>query len=837
MNAEAKARGADDPAREHALEDGISYPGTPDDELAGMPIGGLGTSTFEIGRHGAFRNNRLQNAWSMSLPYKPTGMAPGAFLSLFVKPEGESGQGRLLQLEAVDELAGVQATTYTGRFPFVDLDYDEPAWPADVRLEAFSPFVPLNADDSSLPIAFLTVTVRNRSDRPLTATAALSWANDIAYEYYFKGWPQIGNRNEIMDCAGAPGVRMTTRDPSLAGSEYLLAGVAEHGVSWQSVADWWPRPPGRVIGRNLMVDADDPNARPGFRPTDAWTTFLEQGKLPDEDPVDDGLDRFSQHRPVGAVAGGVTVAPGEEREVKFALAWFFPHHYDRQSGTGRVFLGHRYAQRFPGGATEVMASQAPRRDDLRARSREWRGLFAEATLPPSLRALITETLYLLPRLSWWTADDAFYLLESINCPRVVCVILDRYCVSTLCSLFPELHANLLRNVARAQLPSGEIPSTLGVTSAKRHEYRVFNAGDAGIFPLAIGWHARWCDEPGFVDEMYPVLKNTLHWGARELDDNADGIPDVHGLDQGWDDFVMYGSVFYIADQWLAALRVGEDLAQRRGDGQFAQWCRAAIDKASEFVNEHLYNGDYYSLSYDPKTGDASTICFTDAFTYGSVSARMLDLGDLHPAERIRQTLSNIWRLNVRPVSWVLRASSNADGTPASRSGRKKRRDGPSQSNAFSTVDSIPLACAALQQGMCDEGMDLLADLAHTWVNRLRDPWSCRLLYDSTNGEWFYGLHYSDCLIAWDVLYVLLGMTIDAPNATLAFRPPRLPVCMPVFGRLFTGQVRIDEDGVELRSASDAPCTLNAVSAQAPDGRSIAPRPVTLPPHGRHRMTW
>ncbi len=817
--------------------DGIRYPGERGEERLGMPVGGLGTSTFEIGRDGAFKNNRLQNAWIMSLPFRPTGAADGAFLALHIAPEGNAGTGRILQLDAPGGLPGIAGLQYTGHFPFVTLEYEEPAFAGRVSLEAFSPFVPLDADDSSLPIAFLTLRVRNPTSRPLTASAAVSWVNDMRLEYYFKGWPTIGNRNDTVPSAGAPAVRMTTLDESLAGSEYLLAGLPEDGVQWQAVADWWPPAPGRRVGRNMMIDASDPNANPEFRPFEVWRAFLERGALPPESGYDDGLGPYSQHQPAGAVAGTVTVPPGEIRTIPFALVWYFPHHYDRQPITGRVLLGHHYAQRFPGGAPQLLKATAPRRALLRERSLAWRRLFDGCTLSPALRALTLETLYLLPRITWWTADDRFYILESINCPRVNCAILTRYYAAVMAALFPELQARYLRAIADAQLPSGEIPSTLGLLSPCRHEYRIFNSGDAAIFPLGVVWQALWHDDPQATAALYPALKRTLQWAARTLDDNQDGIPDVHGLDQGWDDFVMHGCVGYIADQWLAALRASESLARRLGDAPFADWCRAAFDRASTFVEARLWNGEYYDLSVEPRTGESSAICFSDQFTYGTVAARLLNLGDLHPPERVRAALGALWRLNIRPVPVVGRTASNPDGTPASRPGNEVRRSGPSQSNGFSPVMIIPLACTALQYGRVDDGLALLDDMAQTLVHQFRDPWSARLLYDSRNGAWFYGLHYSDCLIVWEAMAALLGLALDAPAGTVAFRPPRLPARLPLFGRLFTGRVTLDESGLELQNASDTRCQLRRVSAEAPDGRRLEAASVTIPPGGTWRATW
>lgn len=228
---------------------------------------------------------------------------------------------------------------------------------------------------------------------------------------------------------------------------------------------------------------------------------------------------------------------------------------------------------------------------------------------------MAEILYLLPRLSWWLADGTFVLHESIDCPRIHPTLLDIYTAPVMAALFPELHARSLRTIAAGQLANGEIPSTLGVSSVQQHEYRLFNSGDASVFPIVTAWEILWGGDPEFAREMYPVLKKVLRWGERELDADRDGVVDVHGIDQGWDTFPMYGAAAYIADQWIAALLAGETLARRSGDAEFAAWCAAIRRKASATAENLLWNGNYYDLAHDPAGGTKSNICFADQFTY------------------------------------------------------------------------------------------------------------------------------------------------------------------------------------------------------------------------------
>ena len=69
--------------------------------------------------------------------------------------------------------------TFRGEYPVAKLEYANAAIPVAVSLEAFSPFIPLEVDDSGLPATIFNFTLKNTSQHPVEATLGGSWENGV----------------------------------------------------------------------------------------------------------------------------------------------------------------------------------------------------------------------------------------------------------------------------------------------------------------------------------------------------------------------------------------------------------------------------------------------------------------------------------------------------------------------------------------------------------------------------------------------------------------------------------------------------------------------------------
>ena len=141
-------------------------------ELAriGMPIGGLCAGQLYLGGNGKLWHWDLFNrhvgtgAEHYAKPMAATSPLDQGF-ALRIRQGGRNEDRRLDAVHWRD-------VTFTGEYPIGYVEYRDPGCAASVRLEAFSPFIPLNTDDSSLPLTVLEFTVKNESAGEMEAELA-----------------------------------------------------------------------------------------------------------------------------------------------------------------------------------------------------------------------------------------------------------------------------------------------------------------------------------------------------------------------------------------------------------------------------------------------------------------------------------------------------------------------------------------------------------------------------------------------------------------------------------------------------------------------------------------
>ncbi len=117
-----------------------------------FPLGGVGGGNLSFAGTGQLVAWQIMNNFN-SGPHGASGaLVPLTFFAAWVK-QGRTAKARLLQTTPVANLPTTKGLRAENRFPTLLVRY-ETDLPVQVELKAWSPFIPLNAKDSALPLLF-----------------------------------------------------------------------------------------------------------------------------------------------------------------------------------------------------------------------------------------------------------------------------------------------------------------------------------------------------------------------------------------------------------------------------------------------------------------------------------------------------------------------------------------------------------------------------------------------------------------------------------------------------------------------------------------------------------
>ncbi|HEY6739005.1 MAG TPA: GH116 family glycosyl-hydrolase, partial [Actinopolymorphaceae bacterium] len=178
----------------------------------GMPVGGITAGRLYLGGDGRLWLWDVYNpdvptasGWegkSYQTPLTPTSPFRQGFAIRTV--DGDVTRTRSLDSEGFSEV------TFTGKYPIGSVHFADDDSPVEVRLDAFSPFVPLDYEASSLPATMLVYEVTNTSKRRIRVTMAAWSENPVCLDN--RTQRPLRFRGTDFSAGGAEGLEFSVAD-------------------------------------------------------------------------------------------------------------------------------------------------------------------------------------------------------------------------------------------------------------------------------------------------------------------------------------------------------------------------------------------------------------------------------------------------------------------------------------------------------------------------------------------------------------------------------------------------------------------------------------------------
>jgi non-lysosomal glucosylceramidase len=729
---------------------GTKKPSLPADHIddgfwQGAPVGGFGAGTFSRTYRGDFAR------WHMKAGIHKYQTVYVNQFAMFQKSEGDlegvarvlftgHPSGAVLSSWAWDYPVG--AGEYSALYPKSWFDYQWAKFPAHVSIEQFSPILPDNYKETSYPVAVYRVHAENPTDRTVTVSVLLSWANMLgwfrSYSNDFSGKLNEGNHNNfVSQSLGAAGT---------------MKGIVFDRDRANGTQNEWD---GQFMIAALEAQGVEVSYQTTFRAngdgSEVWKPFAKDGRLAN----DDQKWVSSSERLAGAIAVRFTLRPGEKRIVPLVIAWDTPV---AQFGSGRKWY-RRYTDFY--GTSGTNASSIAR--DGLMNSAAWSDAIDrwqaptvnDETKPLWYRGMLFNELYdLADGGSFWgrpvgsdpKAPPTFGYMECFDYPYYATLDVLFYGSMPLAKFWPEIDKQVLRQFAdtvpreipqkniwawktqqtnkltlRVRKNKGAVPHDLGVPDEDPFVLvNQFNWQDTNgwkdlnskfVLMVYRDFVLTGRKDNAFLRYEWPAVKDAIAYLRRF--DHGSGLPEDDGYpDQTYDTWLARGVSAYSGGLWLGALRASEEMARAAGEIATASQYHEMFLKAQKTYISKLWNGEYFLYDTDSEYREDIQADQLAGQWYADITG----LGDLVPREMRQSALKKIYAFNVMKF---------ADGNMGAVNGISP--DGSivhsnEQVQEVWTGTTLGLAGLMLSEGMKDEAY--------------RTAWGIYHVVYETKGYWF-----------------------------------------------------------------------------------------------------
>lgn len=749
-----------------------------------FPIGGIGAGMFCLEGTGAISHVSVKNRMDFF-------NEPCTFAAVCIK--GRANVARVIEGPIPDwkyfggpmtgrgskgasyGLPRFRKASFLARFPFGTVTLTDNTVPLDVEITGWSPFIPGDSDDSSLPVGALEYRFKNPTDELIEGVFSFHSRNFMATD------PRRGNSISPMTNGFVLQQQGTKEAPHEQGQFAVFVDdeevVVDHG--------WF---------RGSHYDAF----------TLVWKN-IQEGVLLDN-PAMKGPS------PGASLFVPFSVGPGSQRIVRLMVAWYVPR-TNLQIGQDpknapecegslccpSPYYVPWYACHFKS-IREVTDYWRKNYDRLRQQSTLFRDTFYDTTLPDEVVEAVAANLTILKSPTVLRqADGRLWCFEGCNddagCCYGTCTHVWNY-AQAIPHLFPDLERTLREtefNVSQDDRGHQVFRTSLPIRTAEhfprgRLSYAAADGQLGGIMKVYREW--RISGETTWLESLWPDVKQSLEYCMKTWDPRERGAleePHHNTYDIEYRGPDGHCTSFYLG-ALTAAIEMGTAL-----DEDVSRY-RKRLEKGKSYLETKLYNGEYFyqkimseglNAKFEPLNPSANGPgykqyvalinrqgpryqygkgCLSDG-VLGFWIAHMCGLdGNIVDRRKIRSNLRAIYKYN-------LKHDLSAHANPQ-RPSYAMGNDGglllctwPKggqitipfiYSNEVWTGIEYQVASHLMLEGMVDEGLEIVRVCRDRYDGVRRNPFN----------EYECGHWYARALSSYGLIQGLTGVRYDAVDKTL-----------------------------------------------------------------------
>ena len=766
-----------------------------------LPLGGIGTGTVSLGGRGDLRDWEVMNR-----PAK--GFQPQySFFCIRVAESDKAPIVRILEgpidTSEYEGPFGSRANhhgmprfrecTFEAAYPFSQVILTDPNIPVVVRLKAFNPLAPVDISTSSVPMAILRYVVENKSTSSLEVSISGNLQNFVGEDDahpYREGFEKFDNFNTYLSAGNVSGIVLDSHGVPKDSERYGTVALAI------------------LNGQDVTYRNEWANYSWGDSLLEMWDDFAEDGKLSvaasTHGSTDDELSSkpkpFETSLPVASIADFRVLRPGEIAEFEFLISWSFPNRHawlSTEDGDMSMapysedVVGNYYSTLYAN-AWDVILKHKDQLRDYEKQTLKFVNSICEADIPTSIKEAALFNLSTLRSQTLFQTRDGHYLAwEGVgdhggSC-HGSCTHVWNYEQATA-HLFGVMAKDMRElEFTEAMRPNGLMSFRIGLPFEKYATVWGLAAADGqmgAIMKLYREW--RLSGDLEWMRGLWLGAKSAMEfcWIPGGWDADQDGV--MEGAQHNTMDVEYFGPNPQMGLWYLGALKATAEMAKAVGEEEFADKCNDLFIRGSAWIDENLFNGEYYEHIIAPPK-DAKSIaeglrhptagavnlsdpdfqigrgCLVDQLV-GQYLANICGLGYLVDADKQRVTLESIYKYNNRDEffsefnhmrNFVLGDEHGLLMATYPRGGRPKRPF--PYFNEVMTGFEYTAAIGMIYEGLTELGVQVIDNIRSRYDGYKRNPFN----------EAECGHHYARAMASWGALLAWTGQQYDGRTGALA----------------------------------------------------------------------
>lgn len=472
---------------------------------------------------------------------------------------------------------------FQSRFPFATIDLEDADLPLRVELTGWSPFIPTDPDNSSLPVGALEYRITNTGSRSIEAVFSYHSKNFLSKQNGKNAIRELTN-GFILSEAG------TEKEPHLKSDFAIFTTEPNATVDHCWFRGGW------------------------FDPlTIVWET-IKKGEVKNVPPVEEGAPGASLYIPL-------QVAPGQSKTIRVLMAWYVPDSIIKHGGTpeadacdpasgccstpsamdlpvfSKEFEGEYYkpwySSRFAG-IEEICRYWKDNYQELRRKSTLFKEAFYSSTLPGEVVEAVAANLTILKSPTvmrqydgrLWNYEGSG---DTWGCCHGSCTHVWNY-AQAIPHLFPALERSLRHTeFCESQNSKGHqnFRSALPIRATNHDFHSAADGQLGGIMKAYREW--RISGDNGWLKKMYPMVKASMDFCIETWDPGHKGI--VEEPHHNTYDIEFWGPDGMCTSFYLGALnamsRMGAFLSEP------VSFYQELAAKGKAFMEKELFDGEYF----------------------------------------------------------------------------------------------------------------------------------------------------------------------------------------------------------------------------------------------------